>query len=287
MTAATRDRDHADLVPLHLEARFPPVKVMRTWYRTQTFPRHTHPYFTLGVMLRGVGTLWCEGTTRLLHRGDVVVIAPGDVHTGGLGADGGVLSYVALQIPTEIVERAARSHDRAKGPEHIRSTVIRDPAIAAELHRVDRALTDGDHAAASTAAMVAIDLISCRERPEARTHLGVRDEPPFVRTARAIIEDSFANNEKTSLEALGASAGVSPFHLVREFTRAIGLSPHQYLIQTRVRRACELLAARSPISHVAATVGFVDQSHLTAHFRRYVGATPAMYQRGVGKAKES
>jgi AraC-like DNA-binding protein len=75
--------------------------------------------------------------------------------------------------------------------------------------------------------------------------------------------------------------GVSPFYLVRAFTRRLGLAPHQYLVQTRVRRACDLLAGGVAPSFVAAMTGFVDQSHLTTHFKRYVGTTPASYQQSM------
>jgi AraC-like DNA-binding protein len=107
------------------------------------------------------------------------------------------------------------------------------------------------------------------------------DAPAFVRVARALIDDCYGDGRRTSLESLAAAAGVSPFHLVREFTRATGMSPHRYLVQTRVRRAGELLAKGAPVSDVAATVGFADQSHLTTQFRRYVGTTPALYRRGL------
>jgi AraC-like DNA-binding protein len=103
-----------------------------------------------------------------------------------------------------------------------------------------------------------------------------------VRRARQIIDDCYADNSLTSLAALARAAGVTPFHLVREFTRATGLSPHRYLVQTRIREARVLLARGMAPSSVAAVTGFVDQSHLTTHFKRYVGTTPASDRRGVG-----
>jgi AraC-like DNA-binding protein/quercetin dioxygenase-like cupin family protein len=259
------------------------VEVMRTWYRTQAFPRHTHPYFTVGIMLGGVGTLWVNGVSSTLRRGDVVVIAPGDVHTGGLGEANDVLSYTALHLPPELVARAADSRGLPRGAaESIGSFVAADSPLADELRRVNAAVTGGrDPAAAESAMMRSVDSLLDRRRKAAdvRESGTRRGEPAFVRTVLSRIEDWYADHERTSLEALASAAGVSPFHLVREFTRVVGLSPHRYVIQTRVRRAGELLAAGVSISDVADTVGFVDQSHLTNYFRRYVGATPGAYQR--------
>ena len=83
-TSGSAASDHAEVIALR-SAIGAPIEVMRTWYRTQSFPRHTHEYFTVGVMLRGVGTLWSRGVTHTARRGDVVIIPPGEVHTGGLG----------------------------------------------------------------------------------------------------------------------------------------------------------------------------------------------------------
>ena len=104
-------------------------------------------------------------------------------------------------------------------------------------------------------------------------------EPVVVKTVREIIDDCYADTEQTSLNALAARVGVTPAHLVRLFTETTGLSPHRYVVQTRIRRAEELLASGMSSSFVAAMTGFADQSHLTTQFKRYVGTTPAWYQR--------
>lgn len=285
MTSPLRSTpDRAEVASVRVGSEFD-VEVMRTWFRTQTFPRHTHPYFTIGVMSRGVGTLWVGGVTRTLCPGDVVVISPADVHTGGLGTDNDVLSYTALHVPPALIECCAESHGlpgRTAG--ELGSFVVRDRGIAAALQRVDRAMDDGrDMARADSAITEAIDLLvgTRKGRSASRPDRPGREAPAFVAMARAVIDGCYADARRTSLGALASIAGVTPFHLVREFTRAVGLSPHRYVVQTRVRRASELLSKGMPISHVAATVGFADQSHLTTQFRRYVGTTPASYQKSL------
>jgi AraC-like DNA-binding protein len=111
-------------------------------------------------------------------------------------------------------------------------------------------------------------------------------EPELVQIARDIIEDCYADSAQTSLRALARVTGVTPFHLVRVFTHTVGLSPHRYLIQTRVRRARQFLVSGVPSSVVAAMTGFVDQSHLTTQFKRYVGVTPAFYQRCMTASRD-
>src|SRR5437763_16565507 len=91
------DSDHAEVVSIGTPLGAP-IEVMRTWYRSQAFPRHTHEYYTVGVMLSGIGTLWSRGETHILRRGDLVVIPPDDVHTGGLVESDEVLSYLAMHV---------------------------------------------------------------------------------------------------------------------------------------------------------------------------------------------
>jgi AraC-like DNA-binding protein len=273
--------DYAELLPFTSSDRFG-VEVMRTWYRTQTFARHTHPYFTVGIMLRGVGTLWSAGVTSTLRPGDVVLIPPGEVHTGGLDDRGGVLSYMALHIPVELVGVAAQSQSvPVAASANFGTRILADEGIARALRHIDAAVDAGaDTMTVEAEILAAIDFVARYGAGLSHsTEPAGRGEPEFVRFARAVIDDCYADSGRVSLHALAALAGVSPFHLAREFKRVSGLAPHQYLIQTRIHHAARLLVEGLPISDAAATVGFADQSHLTTHFRRHVGVTPATWRR--------
>jgi AraC-like DNA-binding protein len=83
-----------------------------------------------------------------------------------------------------------------------------------------------------------------------------------------------------SLEQMAAVARLSPYHFARQFKRATGLPPYQYVIMRRVERAKELLQAGAdlPLAEVAAHAGFSDQSHFCHHFKRVVGVTPGQFR---------
>lgn len=248
------------------------VELMRASYRTQSFPRHSHEFFTVGVVVRGAGTLWCRGMNHLAQPNDVVIIPPGEVHTGGLGPGADVLSYVALHVAPETIARCVGSTP------DFAAIVVNDRAVADQLRRAEsatRARGEDAEEALSLALSLAVERHAVGTRPRQTPFV----EPELVRRTRELLEDSYHNNAETSLDAVAVQMGVSSFHLVRTFTRAVGLSPHQYLVQVRVRRACALLARGVSCSFVAAMTGFADQSHLTTQFKRYVGMTPATYQR--------
>jgi AraC family transcriptional regulator len=81
----------------------------------------------------------------------------------------------------------------------------------------------------------------------------------------------------TDLTVSGIAQAVymSPDHFTRLFKESTGQSPYRYVVEARVRKAKELLTTgKFTISEAAYHVGFVDQSHLTRHFKRIFGLPP-------------
>lgn len=98
-----------------------------------------------------------------------------------------------------------------------------------------------------------------------------------VRLAREYLEDNLREN--VLLEDLSRLANLSPYHLCRVFGEEVGVSPHAYQIQARMKRAKDLLLRGWPISKAAQETGFFDQSHFARHFKRRVGVSPGAYAR--------
>lgn len=97
-----------------------------------------------------------------------------------------------------------------------------------------------------------------------------------IRRAKAFLRRELARD--VHLEEVARVAGMSPFHFSREFKRATGMPPHRYLIQQRVLHAESLLRQRGvskSLAQIAADSGFFDQAHMTRHFRKLLGTTPA------------
>jgi AraC family transcriptional regulator len=78
-----------------------------------------------------------------------------------------------------------------------------------------------------------------------------------------------------TVSGIAQAVGMSPYHFTRLFKESTGQSPHQYVVEARVRKAKQLLTTgKFTISEAAYHVGFVDQSHLTRHFKRVFGLPP-------------
>ena len=89
--------------------------------------------------------------------------------------------------------------------------------------------------------------------------------------------------EPLRLGTLAQRAGLSPFHFLRVFSRVLGVTPHQYLVRSRLRHAARLLAeCTRSITDVAFDVGFGDLSNFVRTFHRAAGVSPREF-RGAAK----
>jgi AraC family transcriptional regulator len=83
-----------------------------------------------------------------------------------------------------------------------------------------------------------------------------------------------------SLAELAGQVGLSAFHFSRMFSRAMGVSPHRWLISKRIEKAKELLRnTAQPVASIAAAVGYDDPSYFARLFRREVGVAPLLFRR--------
>jgi AraC family transcriptional regulator len=98
---------------------------------------------------------------------------------------------------------------------------------------------------------------------------------PREKLVRAVeyIQDQLGT--ELTVSGIAQAVYMSPYHFTKLFKESTGQSPHQYVVEARVRKAKELLTTgRFTISEVAHHVGFADQSHLTRHFKRVFGLPP-------------
>jgi len=108
---------------------------------------------------------------------------------------------------------------------------------------------------------------------------GFRDRRRAVEAALWL--DTHAH-EEIDLDGAAREAGLSPFHFLRLFAKVIGVTPHQYLVRSRLRHAARLLAAEEyPITDIAFEVGFADLSNFVRTFHRAAGVSPRAFRKAA------
>lgn len=261
----------------------PGVDLLSARYVRHTFGRHTHDdQYAIGVIVDGVEEFRYAGALHRAPAGHVVLVNPGVVHTGHAGEPEG-WTYRMLYPPVAVVAGVAAELGAPPGAPFT-GPVVHDPAAARLLVAAHRAAEragrtpGGDVLSADSLLRM---LLATLLRRYGRAPLPGEAPPAAgsaaVARARELLHARMADPPK--LEDLAAEVGARPFPLLRAFRDAHGLPPHAYLNQERVRAARRLLDAGTLVAEAAHAVGFVDQAHLTRHFRRTLGITPGAYRR--------
>lgn len=106
--------------------------------------------------------------------------------------------------------------------------------------------------------------------------VSARDRSRAVAAALWIDENAAQN---LSLEAVAREVELSPFHFLRLFARVVGVTPHQYLVRSRLRRAARMLATEAgSVTDVAYDSGFSDLSNFVRTFHKVAGVSPLRFR---------
>jgi AraC-like DNA-binding protein len=253
-----------------------PLDLLTARFARRHYAPHAHEEFALGVCESGQEVIRFRRGLVYAGRDSVVVIEPGEVHTGGPAAPGG-FAYRALYPRTALL-REVDAHARFPEP------VVRDPSLARALRGAHRSLCAGrDPLEAESLLLGAFGMLVERHAlrgpgaGRARTE-GAGGEP-VVRAVMARLADEMT--APPPLAEVAAGLGLSRYQVLRTFRAAVGIPPYAWLAQYRVARARRMLADGLRPAEVAPLVGFADQAHLTRWFGRVVGVTPGAYRSSV------
>ena len=254
---------------------FDSLELLRAHYIQHSFAPHTHTTYAIGVVTYGIETFKRGKHFHAAPAGSVVMINPGDVHTGEAGDERGWVYHMFYPSP-HIMQRAASFvANKWQGVPYFPQAVAQDRVMADLMLRLhdtlEKSTSTLERESQFVWAMGQLVLRHASERPSPKLTTDRR----AIKRVGEFLDHHYGQN--ISLDQLAAQVHLSPFHFLRVFKEEFGLPPHAYLTQTRVLRAKQLLSVGNPIAQIALDVGFVDQSHLNKHFKRIVGVTPKQY----------
>jgi AraC-like DNA-binding protein len=246
---------------------------------------HWHETYLIGFTEQGVQRFNSRRARHDSTPGKVFMLEPGDIHDGDAPSPE-VFTYRMLYLQPAWLEQAMGGlmDGAGGGLPGIGSVLNDDPALARATLLAFNALHQQD---VCMVREVALD--SLLER--LAVHLYKRAQPLAANRAPLIARQArdylMAYHEQDiSLHTLAEACGTDRFRLTRAFKAAYGLAPHAWLIQLRLSRGRQMLAAGVQPIDVASRLGFADQSHLGRWFVRAYGITPGAYQqRAIGVSR--
>jgi AraC-like DNA-binding protein len=240
-----------------------------------------HQGFTIGLVEAGAIEAAYRGRLQRLERGELIIVPPEQVI--GLDPIKSAIDpmRICVHCPTEVFQKVANEIAGLRKATHIFSEcVTSDPYLSTLVRKFQRSLALPASLLERSShfhEMLTGAIRHCAAlRPQSRKF---RPEPTLVRRVRDYLDEHCAQN--VTLDELARTANLSAFQLNRAFRKEIGLPPHAYQTQARVKRGKALLAQGMPIARVAIEVGFFDQSHFTYQFKRLLSFTPGTYQKNA------
>lgn len=255
-------------------------------YTDHAYDRHVHDRYVFGVTTGGTEGFWHRGALRTATVGQVVVVNPDDVHDGcSMERERAWTRRILYLDPALFAE--VQAEIGAPGLPLFPQGVLGDADLAAAVAAFHAEAETGLSALERDARLRILVARLIRGhatglRPDLRA---AGNEPAAVARVRALLEADPA--AERSLADLGALVGLHPLYLTRAFRKVVGLPPHAYQTQLRVRLAARLLRNGQRPAEVAAASGFADQSHMTRTFKRVLGVTPGRFRSGSFKKSES
>jgi len=242
-----------------------------------SFARHFHDYYVIEWVINGADRFYCNGTTYTATAGQLVLINPGEVHTGSTVADN-ELTYFSLYPDDCTVRLVAETLD------------IHLPSHFSFQHTLN------DKLSLSNKFSLLFDCLRHQYDP-------LQQEEIFFQCMHELLQRTGSTSEKDilsdkkdtrikvlidyirthfkkdiSLTQMAELVHLNPFHLTRIFKKITGLSPYEYLLVIRTEYARQLLRKGFKVQDAALKAGFYDASHFNRLFCKTAGASPKFFR---------
>ncbi|WP_405943908.1 AraC family transcriptional regulator [Streptomyces sp. NBC_00932] len=246
------------------------VEVFHAHFTEHAYPMHVHDAWTLLIVDDGAVRYDLDRHEHGTPHDTVSLLPPHVPHNGSPATPRGFRKRVLYLDMTQL------------GAGYIGAAVDRpdlvDPVLRSRVGRLHTSLASrGDELEAESRLALISERLRGHLAPGAAARRREDDGRSVADRLRELLDARLVQG--VTLQEAAAEVHAHPAHLVRAFSAAFGITPHQYLTSRRVDRARGLLLEGQQPGEVAVATGFYDQSHLTRHFKRVVGIAPGRYAR--------
>ncbi|HWF84316.1 MAG TPA: AraC family transcriptional regulator [Vicinamibacterales bacterium] len=251
----------------------PGISCLHAAFTRQEFAPHSHDAIVVAATVSGHSFYTSRGRSSEATSSTLLVFNPAEPHAGHMRGSG-YWEYRAFYLTQPALQRLLPTIGLTRVPGFVHNEIAHRDLIQAFI-AAHRECEAGDPAAARERLIDACGRLFAHGRDAADATTGACADRTAVDRALATIAERF--NDRLTVDALAAAAGVSPFHLIRQFNRHTGMTPHAHIVRARMHDAIRRLRRGAALSDAAVQAGFYDQSGFTHHFRRAYGITPGQY----------
>lgn len=250
--------------------------------KPEKLPAHCHDGYQFCFSVNYPSEYCYRKSVHFVPAGSLSIIHPGEMHSG-TGQDVGdhrtAATFRMMYVEPEVISQVCGDAFGQKSSlPFFTHLIVLDDALASlylSFHQASQSRASRlEQDERLQTFLTALIQNYADSRPVAKM-LG--QERAAVSRARDYLHNHYVEN--VSLKQLAKMANLSPSYFSRVFKAEVGVSLPHYQTQIRVNRARSLLIKGMPAKQAATETGFVDQSHLTHHFKRFVQVTPGGYSR--------
>jgi AraC-like DNA-binding protein len=245
-------------------------EVLHAQFVGHSYPVHTHDTWTLLIVDAGCVRYDLDRREHAASTSTVTLLPPHVPHDGRPAGPEGFRKRV-LYLSTDVID-----------PSLIGAAVdqpaFRDPLLRHRIEQLHIALgREGSELEVESRLALVGDHAAAHLRRTSHAEVPSRDAD-LARRFRDLLDERLPGT--VTLAEASRLLFAHRAHLVRCFSKEFGMPPHAYVTGRRVDLARRLLLGGHRPVEVATAVGFYDQSHLSRHFNRMLGVSPASYARG-------
>jgi len=252
------------------------INSLHAKFTNHAYPRHSHEYYVISVIANGRQSFMHKGTHYKTPAGGVIFINPDAVHTGETVDEHGfelISIYPTIANFEAILLDLTGQHQLTP---YFKEVQVNSVWVAQNILFLHKALsTSAETLETETRFLYAFGQLLRQYTDSSFIEKKLGAEKKSIQKARQYIEENF--QLQVNLKDLANYVGFSPYYFLRAFRNEVGMPPHEYLENIRIRRAQKLIEAGVPLAQTAAEIGFSSQSHFTRRFKKIIGIAPGQY----------
>lgn len=225
------------------------VEIVNSIGSTKSYAMHNHTsMFTIGMILSGKIHIKIDGSDFCLEKEETFIVRPYEPHS--------IISLEAYDMVCLCINKASIEKHSTAELQTLASSILNNNFITKQQ---------------KTSLLHLISIL--KQLPQWNSEKQNSEMQLLKNNIELYPENSI------SIEEMSCKVSLSKYYFIKNFKHMFGLTPHQFQIQNRVRKAQRLIYKNPTMAEVALSAGFCDQSHLIKQFTKIVGLTPARYQK--------
>lgn len=251
------------------------VELLKASFKKHSFKKHFHEEFCFGVISSGQLDFNYRGEKVSAKKGLINLCNPGEIHDG-FSSKGWAYKMFYVN-PKLMVQLSSSISGKINDIPFFKEGAIYDEELALKLSKLNDIMFD-EKSFTIEKEQQFIEVVTQFIKKHADSFIPLEkliSSKELIKNSLEYINDNLQYD--ITVSQLSQMANLSLYYYIRVFKKEVGLTPKDYLIQQRIRKAKELILKNYPLSHVALESGFYDQSHMLKYFKSYTGINPSSF----------